>query len=267
MPPDFSARKTLSYDESSQDAINTSFEGERQVVKTEPVLETDSKDADSANEDAVSVASKDAVSAVKDVITISDSPIKPVTWVNVKSEPMDTTVTSEPMDTTDSAIVKQENENCQDDKTVVQYEVTSIVKTGPAIEDGSNSQTDTTSVNVPMIEEIKSSDSAINQSIDQKMTDTSSASQNISESTQNDVVTTETVAVATNTVTMATNKAVASAVPHSVISSSEAVHVAGSPAPQESGGSTPVQDERSRSNTPVNDECPGTPVQDEPMVE
>ena len=266
LPPDFSARKTLSYDESSQDAVNTSFVGEREVVKTEPVLDTDSKDAVRA--------------AIKDVITISDSPIKPVTHKDVKSEPMDTT---------DSAIVNQEIEKPKEETTVVQYEVTSIVKSEPVLEDVSNSQIDSTSVSEPVkdstsvsepVKDENQSNNAINQPIDQEITDTDSASQIIPESTQNDTeVTAEKVAtatetvpmatdivpVATETVSMATDTVVASAVPESVIHSSEAV--GSSPLPQESGGSTPVQDERSRSNTPTKDECPGTPVMDEPMVE
>ena len=266
LPPDFSARKTLSYDESSQDAVNTSFVGEREVVKTEPVL--DSKDAVRA--------------AVKDVITISDSPIKPVTRIDVKAEPMDTT---------DSAIVDKEIEKPKEETTVVQYEVTSIVKSEPAMEDITNSQIDSTSVSEPVkdstsvsesVKDENQSNNAINQPVDQEITDTDSASQIIPESTQNDTDTevtaekvaiatdivpmaTDTAPVATETVSMATDTVVASAVPESVIHSSEAV--GSSPLPQESGGSTPVQDERSRSNTPTKDECPGTPVMDEPMVE
>ena len=244
LPPDFSARKTLSYDESSQDAVNTSFVGEREVVKTEPILETDSKDAVRA--------------ATKDVISISDTPVKPVTHAAVKSEPMDTT---------DSAIVKQEIETPTEETTIVPYEVTSIVTAEPASAEVSQSEIDSTSVSEPITEE-NQSNNAITQSVDQEMTDTNnSASQLTQESAQNDTVgTPEKVAMETATVPMATDPVVASAVPESVIKGT-AEAVGSSPLPQESGGSTPVQDERSRSNTPTKDECPGTPVMDEPMVE
>lgn len=235
VPPDFSARKTLSYDESSQDNVNTSFEGERQVVKTEPLV-SDGTDAG------------DKVSAVADLITISDSPIKPVSH---------STVESEPMDTTDSAIIKQEDNKTVEGKTVVGYEVTSIVKHEPAKEDGSSSLGETPSGTV-LVKEIQSDDDSVEKPAEQEISDPVSTSQKISESAQNKVAT------ATDTVAMVTDLPVVPGVPVSEVGSTEAV--VGSPVVG-SGGSTPVQDERSRSCTPVKDECPGTPVQDEPMIE
>ena len=235
IPPDFSARKILSYDETSQDTPNTSFEGEREVVvKTEPVI-------------ASETVGKEAEDADRSVIIITESPVK--SHVTVKAEPMDTT---------DSAIVKQEaSEEISADQTAVH----AVVKQEPEVDESSNSEVDTISGNAPVKEEGESGTALVKEEVVQEVTDSVTPSQESSEAVP------KTVAVVKESEAMVTD-ASDHAVSDSVIGTVKAVSdVPKSPATQGSGGSTPVQDERSCTPVKALEDCPGTPVQDEPMVE
>ena len=256
LAPDFSARKTLSYDESSQDAPNTSFEEKREVVKIEPVVKTEpiSDKTNSELTEGVLTASKLTKGIISDVIDITDSPVKTLPQTAVKSEPMDTS---------DSAIVNQEKDVSDTDKAEVKHE--------PVEEQSSNTQVpevDSSSGITVIKKESESSEVSEKDSSTVGSTDSVMASQELSDSVPNNVKVTEAVALTTEVVAMVKESSVQKKL-ESVIGTAEAVAgspaAQGSPMTQGSGGSTPVQDERSC--TPVGDECPGTPVQDEPMVE
>ena len=242
VPPDFSARKTLSYDETSQDAPNTSFEGERGVVvKTEPepvtCTETDSKVTEDPN---------------NSVILITESPVKTKTHA----------IKEEPMDTTDSAIVDKEfNDTSTADQTAAPAIVKKELEAGES--DSAGSQVDTISGTIEVKKEIESGGGvAEEENVEKTDSITKIPSQDSSKSD------TEThVTVKEERVAMATDDSEVP-VPEPVIATIKAVaDLPKSPATQGSGGSTPVQDERSATPVKALEDCPGTPVQDEPLVE
>ena len=242
VPPDFSARKTLSYDETSQDAPNTSFEGERGVVvKTEPEpvtsTETDSKVTEDPN---------------NSVILITESPVKTKTHA----------IKEEPMDTTDSAIVDKES---NDASTADQTAAPAIVKQEPEAgeSDSADSQVDTISGTIEVKKEIESG-SALAEEENVEKTDsiTKIPSQDSSKSDTETLVT-----VKEESVAMATDDSEVRAQEPVIATIKAVAGLPKSPVTQGSGGSTPVQDERSATPVKALEDCPGTPVQDEPLVE